>query len=277
MNSLRNLLVGLTLVSLASLSAGMAQERFCAPLRVTCRPDSIVLYFSVLPNAHFCIDESDTVGGHGEFFLPPIPPGGIFDARLVWPRTGSNLTCFDQGSPSDFRPFIASEQSDTFKVRWQFGSGNTLVMKWPSGLSSHFSQLWLGAPLLPHSINMLVDTTADLTGLGDLGTASIYSVVLVSSLGPPGSEVSREFALLQNYPNPFNPSTTIRYRLAHSSFVTLTVYNTLGQQAAQPVNERRQAGNHEVVFRGDGLVSGVYIYRLTTPEGTIARKMLLLR
>ena len=71
------------------------------------------------------------------------------------------------------------------------------------------------------------------------------------------------FSISQNYPNPFNPSTTIRYSLARSSLVALTVYNTLGQQVAQLVNRQQEVGNHEVVFHADGLASGVYFARFS--------------
>ena len=101
---------------------------------------------------------------------------------------------------------------------------------------------------------------------------------------PPGEvsaesnvEKPREFTLGQNFPNPFNPSATIRYSLPHNSFVTLTVYNTLGQQVAQLVNEQQQAGYHDVVFRGDGLASGVYFYRLDAGSFTSVMKLLLLK
>jgi hypothetical protein len=85
------------------------------------------------------------------------------------------------------------------------------------------------------------------------------------------------FALHQNYPNPFNPSTTIRYDLSHTSFITLTVYNTLGQQVAQLVNEQQQTGYHNVVFRGDGLASGVYFYRLEVGAFVESKKLVILR
>jgi V8-like Glu-specific endopeptidase len=85
------------------------------------------------------------------------------------------------------------------------------------------------------------------------------------------------FDLEQNYPNPFNPSTTIRYSLPHSSFVTLTVYNTLGQQVARLVNKHQQAGYHEAVFRGDWFTSNVYFYRLQAGSHVGTKKMLLLR
>ena len=83
--------------------------------------------------------------------------------------------------------------------------------------------------------------------------------------------------LQQNYPNPFNPSTTIPYALPHTSFVTLTVCNTLGQQVAQLVNEHQQAGYHDVVFRGDRLASGVYVYRIQAGDFVASKKLLLLK
>jgi hypothetical protein len=96
-------------------------------------------------------------------------------------------------------------------------------------------------------------------------------------LSPPGDEIPAACELAQNYPNPFNPSTTIRYSLSHSANVTLTVFNTLGQEVAQLVNEQQQAGFHDAVFRGDGLASGVYCYRLQAGEYTATRKLLLLK
>jgi len=84
------------------------------------------------------------------------------------------------------------------------------------------------------------------------------------------------FTLDQNYPNPFNLSTTIRYKLPHSTFVTLTVYNTLGQQVAQLVNEQQQQGDHEVVFLGKGLGFGTYFYRLQAGDYISTKKMTLL-
>ncbi|MFC2092936.1 YCF48-related protein [Bacteroidota bacterium] len=85
------------------------------------------------------------------------------------------------------------------------------------------------------------------------------------------------FFLSQNFPNPFNPSTIIRYALPRKSFVTLTVYNTLGLQVAQLVNEQQPAGYHDVVFRGVGLVSGVYFYKLETDGYVNVKKMLLVK
>jgi photosystem II stability/assembly factor-like uncharacterized protein len=83
------------------------------------------------------------------------------------------------------------------------------------------------------------------------------------------------FSLDQNYPNPFNPSTIIRYQLPRSSVVKLTVYNTLGQQVAQLVNEKQQAGDYEVIFHNNRQ-SGTYFYRLQAGEYIATKKMTLL-
>jgi len=83
--------------------------------------------------------------------------------------------------------------------------------------------------------------------------------------------------LVQNYPNPFNPATTIRYALPHRSHVTLTVYNTLGQQVAQLINSDIDAGYHEVQFNATNLASGVYFYRIQAGSYVETRKLLYVR
>ncbi len=86
-----------------------------------------------------------------------------------------------------------------------------------------------------------------------------------------------KYSLQQNYPNPWNPSTIIRYGLPIRSHVTLTVYNTLGQQVGQLVNGEIGAGYHEEKFDASGLSSGVYVYRLQAGDYVATKRLLLLR
>jgi hypothetical protein len=85
------------------------------------------------------------------------------------------------------------------------------------------------------------------------------------------------FALDQNFPNPFNPSTTIRYDLPTRAHVTLSIYNTLGQQVATLVNESEEAGYHDMRFDASGLASGVYFYRIRAGEYAGTKKLVVLR
>ena len=83
--------------------------------------------------------------------------------------------------------------------------------------------------------------------------------------------------LYQNYPNPFNPTTKISFTLANESQVIVSVYNTLGQQVAELVNEEMNAGVHSVDFNAGNLTSGSYIYRIETANYSKTMKMLLLK
>ncbi len=86
-----------------------------------------------------------------------------------------------------------------------------------------------------------------------------------------------DFRLEQNYPNPFNPVTNINFYISSNQFVSLKVYDLLGREAADLVNEEKSAGSYEVIFDGSSLSSGVYLYRLQTSDYNVTKKMMLIR
>jgi uncharacterized delta-60 repeat protein len=95
-------------------------------------------------------------------------------------------------------------------------------------------------------------------------------------------EIPQKYQLLQNYPNPFNPITTINYQLPRSVDVKLIIYNVLGQKVKTLVDQRVEAGYHNVKWdskddNGKVAPTGIYVYRLTTREFVQSRKMLLIR
>ncbi len=100
--------------------------------------------------------------------------------------------------------------------------------------------------------------------------------ILASVSSPSGKELAQDFRLEQNYPNPFNPSTTIRYALPWQSYITLSIFNTLGQQVAELVRGELEAGSHEAKFDAAGLPSGVYFYRLRAGDFVQTKKLILL-
>jgi hypothetical protein len=105
---------------------------------------------------------------------------------------------------------------------------------------------------------------------------SIYRNDLVTSVG--GKETTpMGFDLLQNYPNPFNPTTNIAIELPERAFVTLEVYDLLGQRAVVLVNKQMPAGSFNVPFNASELPSGMYLYRMQANGFSSVRKMLLLK
>jgi len=87
------------------------------------------------------------------------------------------------------------------------------------------------------------------------------------------------FSLNQNYPNPFNPSTLISYQLAANNFVTLKVFNVLGNEVAVLVNEWKEAGSYNAQFTTSGkqFASGMYFYTLTAGKFTETKKFILMK
>jgi hypothetical protein len=104
-----------------------------------------------------------------------------------------------------------------------------------------------------------------------------YGMTMTGVVASQSKDITQRFRLQQNYPNPFNPTTTITYELPRTSHVSLTVYDMLGREVSVLVNEKKEAGVHEVEFNGSALASGVYLYRLTTGAFTQTRKMIVVK
>ena len=95
-----------------------------------------------------------------------------------------------------------------------------------------------------------------------------------------GDELPRGLALNQNYPNPFNPATTISFSLAARGAVNLSVYDAAGHLVRTLVAESLAAGPHAILWDGQDesgrmAASGIYLYRLTTPDHVLGGKMIL--
>lgn len=110
------------------------------------------------------------------------------------------------------------------------------------------------------------------------GAVDLISLVEVGDLKP----LPDQYRLNQNMPNPFNPSTAIGYQLPEAGQVRLAIYNLLGQEVRELVNERRDAGSFSATWDGtDALgrrvASGIYLYRIQAGSFTATRRMLLLK
>jgi len=88
---------------------------------------------------------------------------------------------------------------------------------------------------------------------------------------------ARYFMLDQNYPNPFNPTTTISFSVGTYGYTSIKIYDMLGQEVATLVNEVKSPGPYSIRWNADKFPSGIYIYRLTTGESSLSRKMILIK
>ncbi|MBI4547593.1 MAG: T9SS type A sorting domain-containing protein [Ignavibacteriae bacterium] len=179
--------------------------------------------------------------------LPPRPPAGVFDVRF---HDDHFIQTVEAGASMRSAVEI-SAAAYPLRVEWKIQS------------SSVHSSLFVGDQVYALSVD------------GAATVSNSHSQIVLELNGSPG--LPEQFALEQNYPNPFNPATVIRYSLPVNSFVTLQVYNVLGQEVATLVNEKREAGRYEVRWNASGLPSGVYYYRLRTPTFSKVHKMMLLR
>ena len=90
-------------------------------------------------------------------------------------------------------------------------------------------------------------------------------------------QLPAEPVVSNNYPNPFNPSTTIRFTLPHETRVKISVYDPLGRELRVLTEGPLSAGDHEMIFRAEGLPSGLYYYRIMAGRYSITNKMLLVK
>ncbi len=189
------------------------------------------------------------------------------------------LTFADIANEADGISFVANAQDGSLRLAWagvsavSLADGDTLVdlqFTYNGGISDlHFD--------------------SDESELNDPDGASIavtYQNGRVSeaptSVSGRAETMPEAFALQQNYPNPFNPETTIAYSLAEPAMVELAVFNLLGQEVAVLVQTRQEAGAYKIRWRGKDksdvpVPSGLYLYRLQTPEFTAVKRMLFLK
>ncbi len=120
--------------------------------------------------------------------------------------------------------------------------------------------------------NVTIDYNSNLSKSVSL-TASPLSTTRVDK----AEERIDSYELSQNYPNPFNPSTIIKFQIPQTGFVSLKVYNVIGQEVATLVNRMMEAGSYYINFTGTALNSGIYFYTLSAGNKLITHKMTLIK
>jgi len=121
-------------------------------------------------------------------------------------------------------------------------------------------------------------TAAEILGIDpEEATGVVMSEILETTDVRSSILSSYEFSLEENYPNPFNPSTTIRYHIPEKSFVILKVYDVVGNEVAELVNEEKHIGTFEITWNAENLTSGVFFYKLQAGSFVESKKMILIK
>ncbi|MDH4069938.1 MAG: T9SS type A sorting domain-containing protein [Ignavibacteria bacterium] len=231
-----------------------------------------------------------------------VPTGSITDTSIVKPGNlfGNLITQPDIGVDANGNPFILYMQQigeqDTAGLYLQHiyavaspdggTTWNTPVDVTPgAGFNADY-----------HSMADLVDEYVHFTYFSDplggnavrgnhevIPVAVMYHKVLASDIlgttgvNPVGGVLPDAYQLEQNYPNPFNPTTNIRYSIPNEAFVSLKVYDMIGQEVATLVDGHQSAGNYVANFDATSLANGTYFYTLKADGFSETKKMVLVK
>lgn len=180
------------------------------------------------------------------YSMPPVPPPGSFDARLV----------------GDYR----LAESDEVNIQLQATDYPVSIMITNLNLTEEY--------VLVEMANGVEVGTQKITEGSEIiirnEEVSLLKITKEQSL-------PTTYNLEQNYPNPFNPSTTIKFSLPEATNVTLRIYNTLGQKITELVNTNLEAGWYNYQWDATNLATGIYIYELRTDKFILVKKMILMK
>lgn len=186
-------------------------------------------------------------GAYGNILLPPSDALG-FDGITILAKstTSSQLYSYNFG------------KEDGFFYLYNLPYGTYQLIAQRIGSENAFSQTFTISPNNPlhYGLDILFTTT---------------------DIKPEENLLPDMIKLNNNYPNPFNPSTIISFSIPQSTFITLKVYDVLGNEIATLVNEEKTAGFYQVSFNASSLSSGVYFYTIRADNFTSTKKMLLMK
>ena len=245
------------------------------------------------------------VSGNVEGFTFVTPSGnplsGQFEARLETKSIMGNLVPAVLSAGSDGEGFPVSQRHGQLSFYYKFSKTvNTAYLFVSVGFKKGEDGIGAGVLAINTPADNYTPVTIPVTYINeeipDLGVILIQ--VTDQNLSPAASgsyaeiddlsfsiltDVNDEsagvndFSLEQNFPNPFNPSTRINYQIAKDNFVTLKVYDIIGNEVAALVNNQQPAGKYSVDFNSANLPSGVYLYRLQAGNYIQTRKMTLIK
>jgi hypothetical protein len=209
--------------------------------------------------------------GFTNFDMPPEPIGGIFHAKF---KTDKFIENIPPGKGLLKIPIKVKNAQYPITVNWKIKEGNG-VKYWISKSGDDKDK-------------------QPLTGNGSIGLGSTKDgdiIIIAQAIDPCGdieyksgiqegieeqlSQLPEDYKLEQNTPNPFNPSTIINYQLPIDNYVTIKVYNILGEEIATLIDDMQDAGYKSVMFDGSNFSSGIYFVRMNSGSYNDVKKIVL--
>ncbi|MDR3627894.1 MAG: T9SS type A sorting domain-containing protein [Ignavibacteriaceae bacterium] len=193
--------------------------------------------------------------------------GGVYystDNGTNWSATNSGLTNYMVN-------VLTSNGNDIYA-----GTDNGIFFSTNNGVS--WKNISLGTPVDSIAIiNISVLDSNLFVGTNGFGVWRYPLSQLETGITNNNSNMPLGFFLKQNYPNPFNPITTISYQIPISNFVSLEIYDALGEKINTLVSEYQNKGIHEVTYNAVNLPSGIYFYRLVSGSFITTKKLILIK
>jgi len=232
-----------------------------------------------IPSNPVLVGEYYDIGGPMDLVFYPTDLALQGNYLYVANEVGS-LRVFDVSDPTN--PVVISNTS-TFGDEIEIYQNYTFISKSYVGMNIFD----ISDPLNPELIETFNQfrriNGLSLNNQGKIFTASveygmlIFKNYLVTKVDDENEVTPTQFSLNQNYPNPFNPSTKISYSIPSSGFVTMKIYDILGNEIALLINKEQTAGFYNVEFNATNFPSGIYIYTLQFGNRMTSQKMILLK
>ena len=212
--------------------------------------------------------------------------------------TYKNLTMTNVGYPilfSEYYPDVPDQNDPPQQITSTTPYYHDITVEGLTATNCRYGGIIIGLPETPmtniylSNVNISANTglrirnaAVDTSNIGihvNSGPPIIFEVngILTGAESESNSSLPGKFTLYQNFPNPFNPSTIIKYSIAKTSFVSLIVFNILGEEIKSLVDKEQNAGTYQINFDASALSSGIYFYRIKAENYTETRKFVLLK
>ncbi len=168
--------------------------------------------------------------------------------------------------------FVSAVETANAQLNYSFAASNEALQ---SNFNPNTGALILTAPNFSGQTDLFITVRDDSNAVAR-DTINVQ-VDFSTGVAENQNQIPQDFVLLQNHPNPFNPTTIIHFGLPQAAEVKLEVYDSFGRRVATLLNERKEAGYHEMQFDGGSLSSGIYFYRLTAGRFSEMKKLLLVK